>query len=190
VPAQRKNQARRGRRNKHNARSRGKRRRQISQVCWKPRGYWYSRRPRVGHDQSRDGRRKGQVVRGMWTKRHVDAREKVESGRDLVCVAVRCTGGEHIVTRAVSRMRNGLVTIASERASASGARAGIYWICCNFVFLKNFPKYGLCILFPYPQHFRSVASRVRRAARNGRIENRPGGFRRPVTWLVQLPVRS
>ena len=43
---------------KHNARSRGKRRRQISQVCWKPRGYWNSRRPRVEHDQSRDGREK------------------------------------------------------------------------------------------------------------------------------------
>ena len=53
----------------------------------------------------------------MWT-RHVDAREKVESGRDLVCVAVRCTGGEHIVMRAVSRVRYGRVTVASDREKA------------------------------------------------------------------------
>ena len=52
-------------------------------------------------------------------QRHVDAREKVESGRDLVCVAVRCTGGEHIVMRAVSRMMHRRVTIASENLSAS-----------------------------------------------------------------------
>ena len=47
------------------------------------------------------------------------------SGTDLVCVDVRCTGGEHIVMRAVSRMTHGRVTIASEKPSES---AGIYWI--------------------------------------------------------------
>ena len=64
----------------------------------------------------------------MWTKRHVDAREKVESGRDLVCVAVRCTGGEHIVMRAVSRVRYKWVTVASDREKAERerGRAGIY----------------------------------------------------------------
>ena len=60
-------------------------------------------------------REKGQVWRGQ---RHVDAKEKVESGRDLVCVAVRCTGGEHIVMRAVSRVRYGRVTVASDREKA------------------------------------------------------------------------
>ena len=60
-------------------------------------------------------------ARGRAGQRHVDAREKVESDTDLDCVDVRYTGGEHIVMRAVLRMRNGRVTIASERASASGA---------------------------------------------------------------------
>ena len=78
------------------------------------------RRPRVEHDQSRDGREKGQVVV------YVDAREKVECSRDLVCVAVRCTGGKHIVMRAVSRMTHGWVTIASEETDRNRAWAGIY----------------------------------------------------------------
>ena len=61
-------------------------------------------------------------------QRHVDAREKVESGRDLVCVAVRCTGGEHIVMRAVPRVRYGRVTVASDREKAGRkrGRAGIH----------------------------------------------------------------
>ena len=49
----------------------------------------------------------------------MDAKEKVESGRDLVCVAVRCTGGEHIVMRAVSRVRYGRVAVASDRRELS-----------------------------------------------------------------------
>ena len=76
----------------------------------------------------------------MWTKRHVDAREKVESGRDLVCVAVRCTGGEHIVMRAVSRVRYRRA-VASDRKKAErkGPSQYLYWICCNFV-LEKFPQ--------------------------------------------------
>jgi hypothetical protein len=73
-------------------------------------------------------------------QRHVDAREKVESGRDLVCVAVRCTGGEHIVMRAVSRVRYRRA-VASDRKKAErkGPSQYLYWICCNFV-LENFPQ--------------------------------------------------
>ena len=71
----------------------------------------------------------------------MDAREKVESGRDLVCVAVRCTGGEHIVMRAVSRVRYGRVTVASDREQAERrARASIYIGSVVILYLKNFPK--------------------------------------------------
>ena len=121
VPAQRTDQERRGRRNKHDARSRGKRRRQISQVCWKPGGYWNSRRPRVEHDQSRDGRERGR-------SEACGRKGKVESDTDLDCVDVRYTGGEHIVMRAVPRVRYGRVTVASDREKAERkrGRAGIY----------------------------------------------------------------
>ena len=65
---------------------------------------------RARPEQGRERRGRCGGVRGMWT-RHVDAREKVESGRDLVCVAVRCTGGKHIVMPAVSRMTRRRVTM-------------------------------------------------------------------------------
>ena len=44
----------------------------------------------------------------------MDAREKVESDRDLVCVAVCCMGSEHIVMQAVSCIRYEQVMNASE----------------------------------------------------------------------------
>ena len=57
-------------------------------------------------------------VRERAGQRHVDTREKVESGRDLVCVAVCCTGSKHIVMWAVSCVRYRWVTVASDHKKA------------------------------------------------------------------------
>ena len=116
VPAQRKNQARRGRRT-NTTRGAGARDDDKFRRCAGSREA-IGTRDVLESGTTRAGTGEERVVRGMWTKRHVDARETVEIGRDLVCVAVRCTGGEHIVMRAVSRVRYGRVTVASDREKA------------------------------------------------------------------------
>jgi len=79
-------------------------------------------------------------ARGRAGQRHVDAREKVESDTDLDCVDVRYTGGEHIVMRAVSRVRYRRAVASDRKKAELQGPSHIYIGSVVILYLKNFPK--------------------------------------------------